>query len=279
MTLDPRHLGSLAVDVSTTGATSIERDFAVGDGATVAGAAAALAQGALAGMAAARELGFACDAAATASAERRLAKAKRFQEACWSLSRAPPVPLDHLPDETMICRCENLDLGDVRRTIADGAAGVVVLKHRLRLGMGCCQGRCCLPAVAHLLTEKSSPSSLTTAPRLPVKPFPARALALEKAEWGGHGGCRLFGRALGLSSGRRRAGRRIRRRAGCVRVGGMLPDRARRGVGASCCSPTRIPSPLSRSRPGARIRSNRRSRTAASTAGASPTISPGWPCW
>ena len=53
--------------------------------------------------------------------------------------------------------------------------------------MGRCQGRYCLPVVARLLTNKSSmPPLPTTAPRLPVKPFPASALALEKPEWGGH---------------------------------------------------------------------------------------------
>ncbi len=186
MRSDERHLGSLAVDVSSIGATSIEGVFAVGDGARVAGAAAALALGALAGTAAAEELGFRCPTGEVAKTQRRLAKAERFQRALWSLFRAPSVSLEHLSDETVICRCENLELGDIRRQTMDGAESVGVLKRRLRLGMGRCQGRYCLPVVSHLLAKKSSMLPLAAAPRLPVKPFPVPALALEKPEWGGH---------------------------------------------------------------------------------------------
>jgi glycine/D-amino acid oxidase-like deaminating enzyme len=115
-----------------------------------------------------------------------LEKAERFQQGLWSLFRAPPISLDHLADETIICRCETLTLGKIRQSIDNGSASLAVLKRRLRLGMGRCQGRYCLPVVAHLLNAKSSMSLPATAPRLPAKPFPALALALEKPEWGGH---------------------------------------------------------------------------------------------
>ncbi len=186
MRWDDRHLGSLAVDVSKIGATSIEGVYAVGDGAHVAGAAAAIAQGALAGITAATALGFKPEAGAAVIAERRLERAGRFQRSLWSLFQAPPVSLDHLPGDVMICRCENLELGDISRVIEDGAASLAVLKRRLRLGMGRCQGRYCTPTVSHLLRTKFGMSLPATAPRLPVKPFPAAALALEKPEWGGH---------------------------------------------------------------------------------------------
>ena len=76
--LDPRHLGSLAVDVAKRQVKPVHRGvFAVGDGASVAGAAAAMAQGELAGMAAAAELGFACDAAATCMAAETSARPRR----------------------------------------------------------------------------------------------------------------------------------------------------------------------------------------------------------
>ena len=186
MRRDERHLGSLAVDVSKTGATSIDGVFAVGDGAEVAGAATAMAKGELAGVLAAGELGLDTRRARAAGAHRRLEKAEWFQQALWSLFRAPPVSLDHLADETIICRCETLTLGEIQQSIENGAASLAVLKRRLRLGMGRCQGRYCLPVVARLLTEKSSMLPLAAAPRLPVKPFPVPALALEKPEWGGH---------------------------------------------------------------------------------------------
>ena len=80
MRWDERHLGSLAVDVSQTGATSIDGAFAVGDGAEVAGAASAMAKGTLAGVTAADELGFESRRSSAADAERRLEKAERFQQ-------------------------------------------------------------------------------------------------------------------------------------------------------------------------------------------------------
>ncbi len=184
---DPRQPDGLAVDRSETGATSIEGVFAVGDGASIGGAAVALAEGELAGRAAAIELGFDPDRdARSAMAGQRLQRASTFQKALWTLFRAPPFSLDHLPDDTTICRCEHLDLGIIRKEIDSGAASLAVLKRRLRLAMGRCQGRYCMPVVSHLLTDKDGPSPLATAPRLPVKPFPVATLAIEKPEWGGH---------------------------------------------------------------------------------------------
>ncbi|MGI9434522.1 MAG: FAD-dependent oxidoreductase [Geminicoccaceae bacterium] len=184
---DPRQAGGLAVDTSGTCATSMEGVFAVGDGASIGGAAVALAEGELAGSAAAIELGFQADGVARPPVvEHRLERASAFQKALWRLFRAPPLSLDHLPDATTICRCEHLDLGLIRKEINTGASSLAVLKRRVRLGMGRCQGRYCLPVVSHLLRKKYSKSLPATAPRLPVKPFPAAALAIEKLEWGGH---------------------------------------------------------------------------------------------
>jgi len=116
--------------------------FAAGDGAAIGGAAVALAEGELAGLTAAAELGFQVGSAAQpALVEHRLERASAFQTALWRLFRAPPLSLDHLPDDTTICRCEHLDLGLIRKEINAGASSLAVLKRRLRLGMGRCQGR------------------------------------------------------------------------------------------------------------------------------------------
>ena len=187
MQFDRRHLGTLAVEVSAKGATSIEGVFAIGDGARVGGADVAIAEGRIAGVAAAAEIGFQPKGDDDAvDARRCLKKAKSFQDALWRLFQAPAVSLDHLPDDTMICRCENLGLGTIRNEITAGAASLAILKRRLRLGMGRCQGRYCTPVLSNLLTKIYGQSLPATAPRLPVKPFPVAALAIEKREWGGH---------------------------------------------------------------------------------------------
>ena len=184
---DRRHLGSLAVATDEDGATSVKGVYAIGDGASVSGARVALARGTLAGAACARDLGF--DAPEGQGTRRALARAERFQAALWSLYAAPPATLRHVPDETMLCRCEGLTCGRLRAEIAAGWDGLPTLKRRTRLGMGRCQGRYCVPSASLLLAEMTGQERHDEegfAPRLPVKPFPAAALAVEKPEWGGH---------------------------------------------------------------------------------------------
>ncbi len=187
---DPRHLGSQCVEVSESGETSVEGVFAVGDGARVAGAAVAESAGTIAGATAAGQLGFSAGAAALiAGANRVRRRAQAFQDRLWTLFRAPPTRLDQIADETVLCRCEGLAFGRIRKEIDSGAASLAVLKRRTRLAMGRCQGRYCVPVAANLLAGVAGdrarmPGGL--APRLPVKPFPAAVLAIEKPEWGGH---------------------------------------------------------------------------------------------
>ena len=49
---------------------------------------------------------------------------------------------------TIICRCEDLSLAEIRATIAAGAAGMDEIKRLTRCGMGPCQGRTCRQLVA-----------------------------------------------------------------------------------------------------------------------------------
>jgi len=185
MRFDDRHLGSAAVVTDAVGLTSVSNLYAVGDGALVAGARVALERGRLAGLAAAASL----DGRRPVIATRRLERAQAFQSALWQLFAAPPVRLDAVPDETILCRCEAIDFGQVRREIRAGWDTAATLKRRLRLGMGRCQGRYCAPVAAKLLAETTGRERHVDegfAPRLPVKPFPLAALAREKPEWGGH---------------------------------------------------------------------------------------------
>ena len=190
MRIDPRHLGTLSVETSDDGETSIEGVFAVGDGAHVDGAAVAEASGAIAGAVAGAQLRPEnCAEGLLRAARGRRKRAEAFQETLWALFKAPPARLDQVPDEVILCRCEQLDFRRIRDEIGNGAANLAVLKRRTRLGMGRCQGRYCTPVAANLLANLTGrPRDLSDgfAPRLPVKPFPASALTIEKTEWGGH---------------------------------------------------------------------------------------------
>ena len=182
-----RHLGYLATVTREDGATSLPGVFVVGDGADMGGSRVALARGTLAGTAAARNLDL--PAPAPIQAIGRLRKAERFQQALWSMYQAPPVSLAATPDDTLLCRCEEITFGSVREQIRAGRDTLAALKRNTRLGMGRCQGRYCAVTAARLVSELTGrPPEVEQyfAPRPPAKPVPAGALGFEKPEWGGH---------------------------------------------------------------------------------------------
>ncbi len=46
-------------------------------------------------------------------------------------------------DNTIICRCSDVTLGDIRKLIADGYTSFDEIKRITRCGMGPCQGKTC----------------------------------------------------------------------------------------------------------------------------------------
>ncbi len=59
---------------------------------------------------------------------------------------------------TIICRCEDVTEADIVAAIEDGCRTLDGLKHRLRLGMGPCQGRTCLTLAARILARETDRS-------------------------------------------------------------------------------------------------------------------------
>lgn len=55
--------------------------------------------------------------------------------------------------EPIVCRCEEITLSQVERAIAEGYDTLEELKRHLRVGMGPCQGRTCLPLLARILAR------------------------------------------------------------------------------------------------------------------------------
>ena len=95
------------------------------------------------------------------------------------LERAFPFPEDwaaHAPDDLVVCRCENITAGELRRAIADsGADEMNRLKALTRVGMGRCQGRMCGVAAAEILAHATG-QPVAQVGRLrgqaPIKPIP-----------------------------------------------------------------------------------------------------------
>jgi NADPH-dependent 2,4-dienoyl-CoA reductase/sulfur reductase-like enzyme len=171
--------GALAVLRDDDGRTSQATVFVAGDGGGLGGARAALAQGALAGLAVVADLKGSLSPAQQAqlqSQRRALATARGFQAGLWALfAPAHPAPAVHT-DDTLLCRCEGVRFGDVEALLAAGTRDPGSIKRATRLGMGRCQGRYCGPMLAARLAG-DHPETGLFAPRPPFKPMTIADLA------------------------------------------------------------------------------------------------------
>lgn len=171
MHYDPA-FGQLRCTRTESLSTSVDGVYAVGDCCGLGGAPAAAAEGRIAGAAAAAACGFATREDLWSSRQ-ALAGARRFQKRLWALHDPAPRDPDTLPDDTLVCRCEEVTLGQFRRGMADDADHIGTVKRVTRVGMGCCQGRYCGPVAARLVANATG-RSLTDhsyfAPRVPIKP-------------------------------------------------------------------------------------------------------------
>ena len=163
--------------------TTVPNVFAVGDCAGLGGAPAALAEGVIAGLAAARRLGLAINAETADTlrqAEAGLARHRRFQRALWSFYAAPRPGLALAGGDTLVCRCEEISKRDLMQALEDGPADIGEVKRRTRCGMGRCQGRYCAPLIAEELSARSGKPVTERdffAPCGPLKPVTISDLA------------------------------------------------------------------------------------------------------
>jgi len=83
-------------------------------------------------------------------------------------------------DDLLICRCENVGLGEIKHSIQrSGARTVNQVKKLTRAGMGLCQGRTCAKVVEAILAAEG-PVPSGTEPyqaRPPVRSIPVATLA------------------------------------------------------------------------------------------------------
>ena len=79
----------------------------------------------------------------------------------------------------VLCRCEDMTLGDLEHSVERGYTDIEEVKRYTGLGTGPCQGKECQPHVAHLLDDAGVPHA-RLAPftaRPPFAPTPLRVLA------------------------------------------------------------------------------------------------------
>ena len=96
-----------------------------------------------------------------------------------------------MKDDMLVCRCEEVTVGDIKRAIAEGARTVDGVKRMTRAGKGLCQGRTCRALVERILSEElgKGPDSLGyPSVRPPVRPLSIETFVnLDKETEASHG--------------------------------------------------------------------------------------------
>jgi len=160
--------------------------YLAGDGLRILGADGAEIAGRLAAAACLQDLGL--QAPDMAADRRRLARFGRFARGVAAAFPWPAETAAGLPDETVVCRCEGVTAGELRKTVDFGGGEVNRAKSLGRTGMGRCQGRYCELAAAEIVAGSAGYADAVAAGRLrgqaPVRPAPISALIQDAATGG-----------------------------------------------------------------------------------------------
>lgn len=163
--------------IDADGRSSVRGVYLAGDGARVRGADAAEASGELAALAALHDLGHAVDLGAMAALRARLATLQRFADGIATAFPWPAGLAAAVADDTLVCRCESITAGELRRACSEGGAREANrAKAFSRVGMGRCQGRYCGEAAAEVIAAASGVATEAVGrlrAQAPVKPLGA----------------------------------------------------------------------------------------------------------
>ena len=92
----------------------------------------------------------------------------------------PYVP--EADDDLIICRCEEITKGEIRKAVHDGMWTLTEIRRYLRTGMGLCQGQTCSRLVKGIVARELgvSPAELEPATsRVPMRPIEMKIFANE----------------------------------------------------------------------------------------------------
>ena len=151
--------------------TSESGVFVAGDVTDMGGAHVAAAEGRVAGLAAAHQLG-SLDSAALVNvlepAQAELRRLSRLANTLQAVYAFRPGLAHLIRDDTVICRCEEVRAREIKDCLSNGAIDPHQVKLQTRAGMGYCQGRICSPLTAPLIARQ------TGRPLSAMKPFTTR---------------------------------------------------------------------------------------------------------
>lgn len=98
----------------------------------------------------------------------------------------PVEPEGPLDDDVIVCRCEEITAGEIRKAIREyHATTVTEVKRRVRAGMGLCQGRTCGKLVSRIIAEETGKQMSEikgSTDRPPVRPVTFGELAEDRED-------------------------------------------------------------------------------------------------
>ena len=86
-------------------------------------------------------------------------------------------------DDMLVCRCEEVTKGEIRRAVHDGMWTITEIRRYLRTGMGLCQGQTCARLVKGIVARELgvSPAELEPATaRSPMRPIEMKVFGAEE---------------------------------------------------------------------------------------------------
>lgn len=157
------------------GRSSVPGVYLAGDGAGIMGADAAEMAGERAALALLEDMGITIDRERGPQLERQLARIQGFRAGLEAAFPFPEQWASQAPDDLMLCRCEEISVGEVRQVVAQGHTDINRVKAHCRVGMGRCQGRMCGSAAVEIIAQAAA-RPVQDVGRLraqaPIKPLP-----------------------------------------------------------------------------------------------------------
>lgn len=188
------------VDADPLSGRTAQRDILAAGAAVepLGGAQFAAASGALAAYTLAEQRGVELTPAVKTRRDASIHEARlhlRFAAVLRKTYPTQPGWYERTTDETIVCRCEDIRAGEIRRAAHEGTGDVNLVKRWTRAGMGLCQGRTCGASLAELVAAASGCPADTTGrlrPRPPLRPLPASLLTQQPSDiartgWPKHG--------------------------------------------------------------------------------------------
>ncbi len=175
-TVYEKDLGGFVVKVDDRMETSVENIFGAGEVTGVAGALKSIDEGRIAGYSILHKLGkIDKDEYRNSTSEliTRRASHLKFGKLFSGLYSIGGEDVLAIPDDTIVCRCEDVKMSQIKEAIADGFNTPSAIKGALRISMGNCQGRTCTPLISDILSTLvgvKSEEQKTFGVRPPIKP-------------------------------------------------------------------------------------------------------------